>query len=297
MPHTPAFVGRAIFGAFALALLPAAASRAQPSPTAAQAIAAAERAFAAQALKEGTKAAFLATMADSAVVFSRAEPALARAVWSARPAPAPTDPSLRWGPAVVGAAASGELGYSTGPWLVQRPDGQHVAYGQFFTIWARQPDGQFRWLIDNGISHPQPAAPEPPATPAYPAPGRPPRPQSTGAIRQPTALDEQLSAATAARGLAAAYADRLHPQARLLRDDAQPLTEAKAIQERLRGEAARQLRPVGGRMARSGELAYTYGTYQHGAADRPGRGSYVHLWQHGPRGWQLLAEILNAAPQ
>ncbi|RAK69464.1 DUF4440 domain-containing protein [Hymenobacter edaphi] len=284
------------------ALLPLAASAQSPKPTppppAVQAIAAAERAFAALALREGTKAAFLAYMADSAVVFSQAEPALARSVWSGRPAATPSDPSLRWGPATVGAAASGELGYSTGPWYLQQPDGQRVAYGQFFTIWARQPNGQYRWLLDNGISHPTPGgSPEPPATLRYPAAGQPPRRGSAEALRTATQLDEQLSAATAAQGLAPAYAARLHPQARLLREETLPLTTPAAIRQQLGREAPRQLRPAGGRVARSGELAYTYGTYLNSGAGQPGRGSYVHLWQHGPQGWQLLAEVFNPAPQ
>ncbi|GAB3823770.1 Cif family virulence factor [Hymenobacter jeollabukensis] len=286
----------------AVSLLPLGATAQSPKPAspppAAQAIAAAERAFAAQALQEGNKAAFLATMADSAVVFSRAEPALARSVWSGRPAATPTDPSLRWGPATVGAAASGELGYSTGPWYLQQPDGQRVTYGQFFTIWARQPDGRYRWLLDNGISHPAPAgSPEPPATLSYPAAGQPPRRGSTDVLRTATALDEQLSAATAAQGLAPAYTARLHPQARLLREGIMPLTTPAAIRQQLDGEAPRQLLPAGGRIARSGELAYTYGTYQNSGAGQPGRGSYVHLWQHGAKGWQLLAEVCNPAPQ
>jgi hypothetical protein len=290
------FASRGLRTALCLLSFGSLAQSAAPLPTPAQAIAAAERAFARAALTEGTKPAFLSSMADSAIVFSQAEPALARSVWSGRPAPTATDPALHWGPAVVGAAASGELGYSTGPWFVQSPAGQRVAYGQFFTIWARQPDGQYRWLLDNGISHPAPAVAEPPAQPTFTAPGLAPKPGSPAALRQARRLDEQLTASIASQGVAAAYAARLHPQARLLRDELLPLTTPAAIRAQLVKEGPRQLRPVGGRVARSGELAYTYGTYQ--TADTPaGRGSYVHLWQHGPAGWQLLAEICNQAPQ
>ncbi|MCC3159625.1 DUF4440 domain-containing protein [Hymenobacter sp. 15J16-1T3B] len=285
---------RTLVGLLAFGLT-AASARAQSPAT--KAVVAAERAFAAQALAEGTKPAFLAFMTDSAVVFSRAEPALARGVWGGRPAPTPTDPTLHWGPACAGAAASGELGYSTGPWFLTQPDGQRVAYGQFFTIWARQPDGRYRWLLDNGISHPAPVgSPEPPATLLYPAAGQAPKRGSAAVLTRPAQLDEQLTAAVAAQGLAAAYAARLHPQARLLRENVLPLLTPAAIQQQLGTEAPRQLQPAGGRVARSGELAYTYGTFQTsgGAA---ARGSYVHLWQHGPGGWQLLAEVLNEAPQ
>ncbi|GAB2951402.1 hypothetical protein GCM10027048_15480 [Hymenobacter coalescens] len=288
---------RPFYTALALSALSAGfSSPAAAQSAAAKAVVAAERAFAKTALTDGVKAAFLGSMADSAVVFSRAEPALARSVWSGRPAPTATDPTLHWGPAVAGAAASGELGYSTGPWYITTPEGKQVGYGQFFTIWARQPDGTYRWLIDNGISHPQPAAVEPPATPQYPASGQPPRRGTASALARAATLDEQLTAAVAAQGLSAAYAARLHPQARLLRENVLPLTTPAAITQQLVTEAPRQLRPVGGRMARSGELAYTYGTYQ--TTNEPAaRGSYVHLWQHGSKGWQLLAEVFNAAPQ
>ncbi|OON67106.1 hypothetical protein [Hymenobacter sp. CRA2] len=263
-----------------------------PAPRAAvEAIVAAERAFAQAALMQGTKAAFLATMADSAIVFSQAQPALAHTVWSARPAPTAAEPALHWGPAVAGAAASGELGYSTGPWFIQTPEGKRVAYGQFFTIWARQPDGRYRWLLDNGISHPLPAVVEPPAQVVYPAAGV----VSKVAAPAATALDEQLTADATAQGLPGAYAARLHPQARLLREGALPLTTAEAIRQQLSAEAPRRFLPAGGRVARSGELAYTYGTYQNTDA-AAARGSYVHLWQRGKTGWQLLAEVFNPAP-
>lgn len=276
------------------ALLTSLAPLARAQSPAIKPVVAAEFAFAADALARGIKPAFLASMHDSAVYFGGAVPGLARAYWLTRPDPAPTDPPLRWAPALAGVAASGELGYTTGPWRMDGPDGKPVATGQFFTVWARQPDGTWRWLLDNGISAPLAAAPAALPTPAQVEGGTEPTPAGTS--NQPLnvrGLDEQLSADIGRQGMAAAYATRLHARTRLLRDEQAPLTTAAAVRRQLGAEPAWQLMPAGGRRSASGELAYTYGRYLvPGAAG----GSYVHLWLRTRGGWKLLLEITNPTP-
>ncbi|MBC7447141.1 MAG: hypothetical protein H7330_03715 [Hymenobacteraceae bacterium] len=273
-------------------LLLAAPVSAQPG--AARAIIAAEFAFAADALAHGTKPAFLAVMDDSAIFFPAAIPLLARPYWLAKPDPAPTDPVLRWAPALAGASHDGDLGYTTGPWRINGPDGKAVATGHFFTIWGRQPDGSYKWLLDNGISSPLATAPAALPTLLQVISSTERIVMGTGA--QPLAvgwLDEQLSADIAKRGMVAAYTVRLHEQARLLREESVPLTTSIAIQRSLGTEPAWRLTPAGGRVAASRELAYSYGRYE---APGGAGGSYVHLWRRGRAGWQLLLEITNSAP-
>ncbi len=266
---------------------------AQSSPPAAQAIIRAEYAFAADALARGTKPAFLTAMHDSAIVFTHAIPTPARPYWRAKPDPAPAEAALRWAPALAGASAVGDLGYTTGPWRIDGPDGKAVATGHFFTIWARQADGTYKWLLDNGISSPLATAPA--ALPTLLQVGISTERAAMGTGDQPLQvrwLDEQLSADIAKRGMGAAYAVRLHEEARLLREESAPLTTPAAIQRRLAAEPAWLLTPVGGRVAASRDLAYSYGRYQAAAA----AGSYVHLWRRSRAGWQLLLEITNPAP-
>jgi len=111
---------------------------------------AAERAFAADALARNVRDAFLAAAADDGVVFS-AGPHNAKALWSAR---TPDKTKLEWVPEAGEVAASGDLGYTYGPWLLT-PEGADapVATGHFFTVWQKQPDGTWHWLADKGIAH------------------------------------------------------------------------------------------------------------------------------------------------
>lgn len=260
-------------------------------PTAANDIKRAEFAFAADALQRGTKAAFLTAMHDSAIVFRNAVPTLARPLWNARPDPKPGAPTLRWAPTRVIAAFDGSLGFSTGPWLLTDSTGKPLANGQFFTIWARQADGTYRWLLDNGVSYPLTA---PPVVL--------PTPEQTTALFSGTIswsashlerLDAALSRQIARKGAEAAFAPLLMPETLLLRDGQPPLAERDAVRRQLATEGKRQFTQHGGRCAAMGDLAYTYGTYRT-LGNAAAQGSYVHLWErYGD--WRLLAEIINAA--
>lgn len=111
---------------------------------------AAERAFAADATTRGTRAAFLAALADDGLVFAPG-PDSGQRVWSARPE---NKNRLEWVPELAEISVSGDLGYTSGPWRFT-PDGAEkpVGFGHFFTIWRKGADGKWKVLIDHGISH------------------------------------------------------------------------------------------------------------------------------------------------
>lgn len=114
----------------------------------------AERAFAQMAREKSTKEAFLYYMADEGVVFEP-EAVNAREVWSKRPdSPA----LLSWEPIWADISADGSIGYTAGPWEF-RPegkDGKPVAFGQYVSIWKKQKNGEFRVILDIGITHKKP---------------------------------------------------------------------------------------------------------------------------------------------
>lgn len=118
------------------------------------AVAEAERAFAALARKAGTPAAFLATLTESAVVFTP-RPANAHAVHRARP----DDPSrLVWEPEFVELAASGDFALSTGPWRWSPREGaEPKVHGHFLSLWVLEA-GRWRVILDVGTPHPEQAA-------------------------------------------------------------------------------------------------------------------------------------------
>ena len=118
---------------------------------------AAERAFAADASARGTRAAFLAALADDGLVFAPG-PGSGQRVWQARPE---NKNRLEWAPELAEIAASGDLGYTSGPWRftqdgAEKPSG----FGHFFTIWRKGADGKWTVLINHAISHKEVTFPE-----------------------------------------------------------------------------------------------------------------------------------------
>lgn len=110
-----------------------------------------EKAFAKTAETTNTKAAFLEYMADDGIIFNPG-PINGKELWNKR-AVAPS--KLLWAPEFADISSNGAFGYTTGPWEF-RPKGMEdipAGFGHFVTIWQRQPNGNYRAVLDIGISH------------------------------------------------------------------------------------------------------------------------------------------------
>jgi ketosteroid isomerase-like protein len=208
-------------GLFVVAVLAAPA----PGGTPFEHVVAAERAFAADAIREGHHAAFVTAFAEDGVVFDPT-PTNARAKHAGKPRASGT---LFWDPAWAVVSSSGDLGFTSGPWQYKEPgDGTSPpATGWFFTAWRKQPDGSFKVEADLGVSAPLNYAAPGDVVDASPAStGAPaPRPSSAANARVAIVHAERLLARAAASGLGAAVlavaepsvrvADRGYPTSRL----------------------------------------------------------------------------------
>lgn len=115
-----------------------------------------EIAFAKTAESKGTKAAFLEYLSDDAVIF-RPEARNGKEFWQPQ---AETSALLSWSPAWADVSSDGKLGYTTGGWEY-RPKGKTnsaTAFGEYVTIWQKQDDGNYKAVLDIGISHEKPPA-------------------------------------------------------------------------------------------------------------------------------------------
>jgi hypothetical protein len=118
----------------------------QPAMTAIDA----ERAFAAEAHKSGQWTAFRKYAADGAIMFTpQAGPAKDFLKDKADPPVA-----VFWWPGRSYVSCDGSTAVNTGPWA--REWGKSVGY--FTTVWQRQPDGRWKWLLDHGDSLAAPRA-------------------------------------------------------------------------------------------------------------------------------------------
>lgn len=104
-------------------------------------VVAAELAFAREAQEKGQWTAFARSADDDAVMF--VPQAVAARKWlqgRANPAQA-----VRWQPHQVWSSCDGTLAVTKGAW--QRPDG---SVGYFTTVWERQRNGEYKWVLDQG---------------------------------------------------------------------------------------------------------------------------------------------------
>jgi ketosteroid isomerase-like protein len=267
----------------ASALLAApAAAEITPAP-----VVAAERAFAADGLALGVRDSFLKHAAPEAVVLSP-EPMLARAAFEA---PQPKGSPLVWWPLWAGISRSGDLGFTTGPYSV---DGKLRGY--YFTVWARQPDGAWKWLFDGGPpSDPAGAAPKG-STVVYARPAGRQAGSPATAMDQVTDAEAALARA-ASTNLKAAYLAALAADGRIVGSTAAPAASRAALEaELVTRPAAITFSPLGGSASAAGDLAWTYGAARWQVDGQARRGHYVRIWRNDADGWRLLFDELLPNP-
>jgi ketosteroid isomerase-like protein len=66
---------------------------------------------------------------------------------------------LMWEPFRADVAKSGDLGYTLGDYEFHSkgPDGKDVTrYGKYCSVWKKQPDGSWKWVVDIGNASPGP---------------------------------------------------------------------------------------------------------------------------------------------
>ena len=113
----------------------------------------AERSFSRMSDERGIREAFLTWLAPDSLVF-RPEPV--NGLQTYRRAD-PYDPAvLTWEPEVAEVSASGDLGYTSGPY-VYRPGRrmQPTAFGYYVSVWVKRPDGSWKVKYDLGVTCPQ----------------------------------------------------------------------------------------------------------------------------------------------
>jgi len=111
----------------------------------------AEKDFAAYSVSHNTKAAFLKYLDSTGVVFENGNPVNGIEAWNKKEV---RQGILNWHPQFAEISASGNLGYTTGPWTFQPKTitDSIVARGQYATVWHLDKEGNWKFLVDLGIN-------------------------------------------------------------------------------------------------------------------------------------------------
>lgn len=260
------------------------------------AMVAAERAFAQHSVRLGTQSAFMTFMAENGVLF---RPRAVRAVMYLRARPMPADLALIWEPVFADMSAAGDFGYTTGPWIGSSRTRTDVepTFGEYVTIWRRQPDGSWKAEVDAGIPHsPDPVGPT--AVRAAPAAAwRRPAAQAKTALSSLLAADSALAAVASKDGAAAAFGARSEPHLRLLRTGRFPLM-ADSATAFLRAASGYTWKAGSGAVSDSGDLGYTTGVYviltDRTTNQASERGEYLRIWRRTSAGvWRVALDLTS----
>ncbi len=270
-------------------LLTACGSPTLPEP---DEVVAAERAFAKDGYDLGFKASFLKHSAADAIVLQPG-PVNAHESLNAAPdlAPGEIEPKLVWWPLYAGIAGSGDLGFTTGPYAVD-----DERRGHYFTVWKKQADGQWKWVIDAGVGADPAAEAEQGADVSFLPTARTRSASPHDALAAVVALERRL-AERAADDVSAAYGDVLDEDSRLHSSGPPP---AKTPDRR---DAVFMARPasitfshLGGGASDAGDLVWTYGEGRWSENGAGKTGHYIRVWQKRRAGWRLVFDELVPPP-
>lgn len=277
---------------------------AEPEPEAAfVSLVEAERAFARSAAASGARDAFLAYLAEDAILF-RPRATNGKEYLAAQPA---SRGLLAWEPVFADVSRAGDLGFTTGPWSYRpEPTADPAAYGQYFTVWRVQSDGTWKVAIDHGTYTPPPEGPPAQLERPIGSSERRRAEREVDRARETEQLldrDRAFASATATQGQLPALEAFFTADVRILRNGIQPQTgidAARAVAADRSGTLTWQA--LGGDVARSGDLGYTYGEYEYAPTDASvpkELGNYVRVWRNTPstgRIWRVAIDVIVPLP-
>jgi ketosteroid isomerase-like protein len=249
----------------------------------------AERSFAKTALEKNTRDAFLEFMSSDAIVFVP-ERTQAKQFWTAR---TPNGSALVWAPNFADISSNGILGYTTGNWEYRAKgrDDQPSAFGDFVTVWLRQPSGQYRWVVDIGVGHEKPAK--------YSDEFSSPTVASTGNPRSLSAADSanRFFEAVYKQGILRAYASFADDNVRFFRENEMPGLGKRDLLSRVKKDKGTLTIPKRMVFFESDDIAYVTNTYTYAAGSGdPVTGNFLQIWKFAGGQWKIVLDIFKLSP-
>lgn len=255
---------------------------------------AAENYFSALAKEKGIRKAFLQVSDENTILF-RPDPVKAFDFFKKNKKA--DSGILSWQPVYARISKSDDWGFTTGPYIYKQDSSGKANYGQYVSIWKKNPKGIWKLALDLGISHSKPKT-TPKLVFTNPISEKFRQQPSTTRLQQREDIvlsSDQLFATILKADNKIARKEFLTEDSRLLFPGYEPIIGKKAIAdfwEKQGGKVSSV--PAEADRAYSGELAYTYGT---ATLTKNGKGKdyyYLRIWEVQPGfKWNVLLEVLT----
>lgn len=290
MAYLPRIMG-ITFKGIALLLLTSVCASAQPP--ALREMVDAEKAFIEMAKTQNRRDAFLFFLSDSSITQGPQGPIKGKARIEAQTV---TEDWLFWEVAYSDLASSGDFGFNSGPWYYRprRTDEKWVAFGEFNSVWKKQPDGSWKNVLDIGISH-GPASEPINWTFSQIAAGKPGTKHGKA-----TAAEVEFQQALQ-KDPANAYRKFVSSEARMMVTGNLPFRGLDMIGNYLAACPAQKNRLVlGSDTASSGDMGYVYGTVDVTVTKETKpevkKATFVRIWKREGDAWKIVLDVLTYNP-
>jgi ketosteroid isomerase-like protein len=195
---------------------------------------------------------------------------------------------LLWYPTASFISSSGDLGVNTGPWEFKRTaEDEPAAFGQFLTVWEKQSDGTWKFLIDLGIGHPKPE-------------------ETKEGIENSIVLDKpnssknyddilQIEKGFNSASLNENYKLIVNDKTTFLRNNRLPINNEMKDEFLSQLSGTVQWETLGGKSSEANDLAYTYGkgTALDNQMNAVYEFYYIHVWINYNGNWKLLYDVVS----
>lgn len=259
------------------------------SQTPAQKIYETERAFEKAVAEKGINAGFIEYLTSDGLIFNP-DAQNGRQAWTNRPkSPA----SLTWNPIWIEVSSNEALAYSIGNG-VYKPKGKDDTteyYSHYLSIWSRQPNGEYRAVLDGGISHPKPDS-MPTEWKSPPVSGNTKLANSAGDHSVPFFSSVETQGAT--KAYKAFFADDVF----LMREGQLPFVGKAAAMQYLETTKPAVKFSKRKTFIEAGDLAWVNNIYS--ISDSSGketeRGNFIQVWKLRNGKWQIAADMFLPIP-
>jgi ketosteroid isomerase-like protein len=261
----------------------------------------AERAFAELSAAQGIRPAFLANLAEEAIVF-RPVPVPGRKAYEDR---LEIPGHLTWRPVFADISAGGDLGYTTGPYEFRDKELDKVpsSCGHYVSLWRVGPDGTWKVIIDVGIKHSCEGEQEPDFTAGtaervtFSAPRVDVKKEQAVLL----ARDRELATWTAKNDSYGILLEAMADDIRLYRSGHWPVKGKRSARSLIfEKKGVMNWRPMAAGLSAGGDLGYTYGTseivFAGPVASPKETSSYLRIWKKINRAWRIVLDLANLVP-
>lgn len=207
---------------------------------------------------------------------------------------------LLWYPSVSFISNAGDMGANLGPWEFRRSmEEEPVAFGNFATVWGKQNNGNWKFLIDMGNGNDKPEIDIPRISSSKVVGAN--ELQKDFGDKALFELEKEFINKNIESGFAQSYNAFVGTETIILRDNSFPIV-GDNIKEFLQGQSHLQKwKPLGGALSVSKDFGYTYGSISKienlSSINKAEQSMYyMHVWYYND-GWKLLIDVASDIPE